>query len=84
MSIDPTRPPDTWGVGAVVVAPRVVYAWLDDIAPTFWHWCLTQGQWVAADAAYTIAVRDPLTVDPEISWPCCSLRGHIHEGRWIP
>jgi hypothetical protein len=53
MSVGRDTPPSQWqsleAVGITKVTDDIYYGWIDNTAdPTFWHWCPTQGRWVAA------------------------------------
>lgn len=88
MSHDRHTPPSEWegleSADITKVTDDIYFGWIDDTAdPTFWHWCPSNGRWIAAGTMrHELVSRDPLHLEPSLLWRCCGLHGWVRNGQW--
>lgn len=75
-------------LNATPIAPLVAYTHGEADGLTLWHWCVAAADgegWLPSPVpADGVTSLDPLDLTDLVVWPCCGLRGHIHNGRWTP
>lgn len=79
------NPPSNWpGLNVTRVGPDIYYGWIaDGDRPTFWHWCTEGQRWLAQGTqSHNLVSRDPLHLEPSLSWSCCGLHGWVRGGHW--